>query len=73
MNSYQKLKARNAELEKDIYLMIRKPDTMEGISAFLKHKMRFDISDAIMFGEPTGEVRGISGLLNKLTDSPNEQ
>ena len=73
MNSYQKLKARIAELENDIHTIVRKGDTVEGVTTFLRYKMKYDINDALMFGEPTGEVQGISGLLHRLTDTSNEQ
>lgn len=73
MTSYQKLKARIAELENDIHTIVRKGDTVEGVATFLRYKMKYDINDAIWFGEPTGEVKGISGLLHRSIKTSNKQ
>ena len=52
-SAYQKLKAENIALKKDIYLIIRKGNTMEGMEVKAKWNIKFDFEDLVWFKTPT--------------------
>ena len=52
-SAYQKLKAENIALKKDIYLIIRKGNTMEGMEVKAKWNIKFYFEDLAWFATPT--------------------
>jgi hypothetical protein len=49
-SSYQKQKDRIAELELDIYRLVRKPDSLEGQATLNHYRVRYDRQDSFMAG-----------------------
>lgn len=69
MTSYQKLKEKNAHLMQDIYAMIRKADTVEGVVIKSKYQLMFAMEDQVMAGSKTTEEPAQFDGLIKLIES----
>lgn len=52
-SSYQKLKIKNKKLEKEIYNLVMKPETMEAQRIKLCYEIKFGISEIIWAGDAT--------------------
>ena len=66
--TYQRLKRENAELKNDIYLLVRKPNEIQGgIATHMKWEMKFKLSEAIWKGtrslKNTVKFDGLVGLM----------
>ena len=63
MTSYQKLKAkaesREKELLHDIYLLVKKGDTIDGMQVKARYDLRISMEEAVMFGSTYGGVVSI--------------
>jgi 1-aminocyclopropane-1-carboxylate deaminase/D-cysteine desulfhydrase-like pyridoxal-dependent ACC family enzyme len=66
MTSYQKLKAENAKLKHDIYTLIRKPNTMEGVLTNMQYDIMFSIEDMVWGGSFNTEHKTFDGFLSKI-------
>lgn len=49
----KELKAKIERLERDIYLLIREPESKEAIDARWLHEFNYDTANVVMFGSPT--------------------
>lgn len=52
-NSYQKLKAENAQLKEDIYNLIKNENKLDGLAVRFKYETLFGMEDVIMAGRST--------------------
>lgn len=50
MTTYQKLKAENKQLKEDLFNILRRPDSDEGIIARSRHELMYDLNDVVWFG-----------------------
>lgn len=53
MNSYQKLKAKNKELTRMVYLLALNPESAEAREIVFEIRLQRECEDAVMFGRPT--------------------
>lgn len=55
MNSYQKLKAENQKLRRDIIILVKEPQSakehFEQLAVKMNWQMRLDVEKAVMFGD----------------------
>lgn len=51
MTSYQRIKLENRKLKTDIYVLVMRNNTFEGISTRLSYEIIFKSNDAIMKGD----------------------
>ena len=68
---YEKIKAENKELKKDIYNLVRKENEVEGISVKIRWKMLLDTDDMIWHGDATETDGKFQGLLSKISTNQN--
>lgn len=68
LSAYQKLKAENEKLKKDIYNLVRNADKMDGIQTKVKYEMQYKMSDAVWFGDTTKTPMQFSGILGCLSN-----
>jgi hypothetical protein len=66
LSSYQKLKKKNEELTRDIYLLVREPKTALGIQVWSLWNTLFGMQDAVMFGSAGASAKG-RGILSYIT------
>ena len=67
LSAYQKLKAENEKLKKDIYNLVGNMDKMEGIITKANYELQYKMSDAVWFGEalkPNHQFNGILGCIS---------
>lgn len=71
MTSYQRLKAENEQLKKDIYNLIRNADKIEGMETKMRYEMSYSLSDVVWAGNPADvNLTSFSGLCNTIKALP---
>lgn len=68
LSSYQKLKLENEELKKDIFLLLKKGDTVDGQLVKARYLLSYSFSDAVMFGDTGVSGNRYSGILNAVAN-----
>ncbi len=67
LSSYQKLKAKNAKMSREIFQLIQVPDGEEAQGIRMRYSMQYDLMDAVWMGEigQGDRPQGIFALINK--------
>ena len=68
---YEKIKARNKELEQDIYNLIRKENEADGMSTKVRWSMIFDTEDMLMRGDGNKTDNKFQGFLSQINADSN--
>lgn len=73
LSSYQKLKAKVAALEKDIYALVRRADEPEGVAVRARYTLIYDTADAVWMGSPTTDNRVAGGVLDAIKKGDEDE
>lgn len=75
MTGYQKLKAKNKELERIVYLLALSPESAEAREIVFDLRLRRECEDAVMFGRTTlsEKFTNPQGLIKKINTNGNNK
>ena len=65
LSSYQKLKAKNAELSREIFQLVRHPEELESQAIRIRYNMKYDLLDSVWMGT-IGRGDGPQGIFAQI-------
>ena len=68
LSSYAKLKIENEQLKRDIFNLLKNPDTIDGQLTKARYLLSYSFSDAVMFGDTGVNGKRFSGILSSATN-----